>query len=71
MTSDALIGDGLAGSQRLGEEAKRAASRPVRDRGMELPSIGREHQDRLEELARYLVQVREGMTQSTKWERRV
>ena len=52
-----------AASQRLGEEGERAASRAATSgRHMELPGIGREHQAKLEELARSFVQVREGVT---------
>ena len=45
----------------MGGEGERAASRAASSgRSMELPGIGREHQDRLDELARHFVQVREG-----------
>lgn len=61
-----------AASQRLGEEGERAASRSASSgQRMELPGIGREHQDGLDELARHFVQVREGVTLNARWEHRV
>ncbi len=35
---------------------------------MELPGIGREHRDGLDELARHFVHVREGVTLNARWE---
>lgn len=65
-------GSFAAASQRLGEEGERAASRSASSgRRMELPGVGREHQDGLDELARHFVQVREGVTLNARWEHRV
>ena len=61
-----------AASQRLGEEGALNASRAASSgRRMELPGIGRKHQAGLDEMARSFIQVREGMTLSKDWERRV
>jgi Ti-type conjugative transfer relaxase TraA len=60
-----------AASERLGEEGVRQAfGAAISGRRMELPGVGREHQAGLEEVARSLVQAREGMTLNWDWERR-
>jgi hypothetical protein len=66
-----LDGFMAAASQRLGEEGMRNASRAASSgRSMTVPSVGREHQAGLDELARSFVQGRDGMMLSKDWERR-
>ncbi len=58
-----------AASKRLGEEGMRNASRAASSGSrMTVPGVGREHQDGLGELARSLVQGRDGMALSAAWE---
>ena len=61
-----------AAGQRLGEEGERAALRAASSgRSMELPGIGREQRDRLDEFARSFAETREAVTLSGRWEHRV
>ena len=67
-----LDGFMAAASQRLGEEGMRSASRAASSgRRMELPSVGREHQAGLDELARSFVQGRDGMALTAAWDQRI
>jgi hypothetical protein len=67
-----LDGFMAAASQRLGEEGMRNASRAASSgRSMTMPSVGREHQVGLDELARSFVQGRDGMAHSAAWDQRV
>ncbi|WP_428391579.1 hypothetical protein [Lichenicoccus sp.] len=61
-----------AAGQRLGEEGEQAALRAAASgKRMELPGVGREHRDSLDELARHFAETREAVTISARWEQRV
>jgi hypothetical protein len=62
----------LAASQRLGPEGEQAALRAAASgKRIELPGVGREHRDRLDEMARHFAETREAMTLSARWDNRV